>query len=320
MADSFPEIIKGLRAETQKAVVGYDEMLTHVLVAIFAGGHVLLEGVPGLGKTYLVRVLSQVIGLDPGRVQCTPDLMPADILGTHIVGEDENGRRVLRFEQGPVFRNLLLVDEINRATPKTQAALLEVMQETQVTIDGETLPLPPPFMTLATQNPIEQEGTYALPEAQLDRFLMKVLVDYPEQADEERIVAAVTAGQGSGMLDTGEVRQLCGVEEVIRLQAVAAAVVCKADVVEYAVRIVRATRAWQGLSLGAGTRGAISLVRVARAFALLDGRGYAVPDDVKRAAIPVLRHRVSLSPELQISGQDVDGVLAALLRAIPAPR
>jgi MoxR-like ATPase len=159
-----------------------------------------------------------------------------------------------------------------------------------------------------------------LPEAQLDRFLMKVLVDYPEQADEERIVAAVTAGQGSGMLDTGEVQQLCGVEEVIRLQAVAAAVVCKADVVEYAVRIVRATRAWQGLSLGAGTRGAISLVRVARAFALLDGRDYAVPDDVKRAAIPVLRHRVALSPELQISGQDVDGVLAALLRAIPAPR
>lgn len=310
-------LLQRIRETVGAVFFGQAEVVDQVLAAFVSGGHVLLEGKPGLGKTHLVLALARTFGGVFRRIQFTPDLLPGDVTGHTLY---DMGRQEFRLRKGPVFTNLLLADEINRAPAKTQAALLEVMQETQVTIDGETLPLPPPFMTLATQNPIEQEGTYALPEAQLDRFLMKVLVDYPEQADEERIVAAVTAGQGSGMLDTGEVQQLCGVEEVIRLQAVAAAVVCKADVVEYAVRIVRATRAWQGLSLGAGTRGAISLVRVARAFALLDGRDYAVPDDVKRAAIPVLRHRVSLSPELQISGQDVDGVLAALLRAIPAPR
>jgi MoxR-like ATPase len=310
-------LLQRIRETVGAVFFGQAEVVDQVLAAFVSGGHVLLEGKPGLGKTHLVLALARTFGGVFRRIQFTPDLLPGDVTGHTLY---DMGRQEFRLRKGPVFTNLLLADEINRAPAKTQAALLEVMQETQVTIDGETLPLPPPFMTLATQNPIEQEGTYALPEAQLDRFLMKVLVDYPEQADEERIVAAVTTGQGSGMLDTGEVQQLCGVEEVIRLQAVAAAVVCKADVVEYAVRIVRATRAWQGLSLGAGTRGAISLVRVARAFALLDGRDYAVPDDVKRAAIPVLRHRVALSPELQISGQDVDGVLAALLRAIPAPR
>jgi MoxR-like ATPase len=179
---SFRTLFLDLKTQLQRAVVGYDDLLTEVLLAIFANGHVLLEGVPGLGKTFLVRTLSQVIALEPGRVQCTPDLMPADILGTHVVNEDERGRRVLFFEKGPVFKNLLLVDEINRATPKTQAALLEVMQEHRVTAGSETLQLPAPFFVLATQNPMEMEGTYPLPEAQLDRFMFKLKVPFPDLA------------------------------------------------------------------------------------------------------------------------------------------
>jgi MoxR-like ATPase len=243
--------------------------------------------------------------------------MPGDVTGHTLY---DMGRQEFRLRRGPVFANLLLADEINRAPAKTQAALLEVMQEWQVTIDGQTLPLTPPFMTLATQNPIEQEGTYALPEAQLDRFLMKVVVDYPAQQDEERIVSAVTSGTGNGTLDAAMVQQLCGPADILALQQTAAAVQCRPDVIAYAVRIVRATRDMQGLSLGAGTRGGISLVKTAKAFALLGGRTFVTPDDVKSAVLPVLRHRVTLAPELAISGQRVDDVLTALLRTVEAPR
>ena len=310
-------LLQSIREAVMQVFLGQSAVVDQVLTAFISGGHVLLEGKPGLGKTHLVLALARTFGGTFRRIQFTPDLMPSDVTGHSLY---DMGRQEFRLRRGPVFANLLLADEINRAPAKTQAALLEVMQESQVTIDGQTLTLAPPFMTLATQNPIEQEGTYALPEAQLDRFLMKVLVDYPTQAEEEAIVAAVTGGQGSGGLDPQQVAQLCGPAEVLHLQATAAAVVCKPEVVQYAVRIVRATRELQGLSLGAGTRGAISLVRVGKAFALLGGRGFVTPDDIKAAVLPVLRHRVTLAPELQIGGQQVDDVLRGLLRNVEAPR
>lgn len=310
-------LLTAIRQQLGTVFLGQPDVVSQVLVAFIAGGHVLLEGKPGLGKTHLVLALARCFGGVFRRIQFTPDLMPGDVTGHTLY---DMGRQEFKLRRGPVFANLLLADEINRAPAKTQAALLEVMQECQVTIDGQTLALTPPFMTLATQNPIEQEGTYALPEAQLDRFLMKVIVDYPSQQDEERIVNAVASGTGSGALDPVRVPQLCGPQEIIALQQTAATVQCRADVTSYAVRIVRATRDIQGLTLGAGTRGAISLVKTAKAFALLAGRTFVTPDDVKQAALPVLRHRVTLAPELSISGQRVDDVIATLLRSVEAPR
>jgi MoxR-like ATPase len=311
------QLLQVMRQQVGAVFLGQEHVVNQVLTAFISGGHVLLEGKPGLGKTHLVLALSKCFGGVFRRIQFTPDLMPGDVTGHTLY---DMGRQEFKLRKGPVFANLLLADEINRAPAKTQAALLEVMQECQVTIDGQTLPLTPPFMTLATQNPIEQEGTYALPEAQLDRFLMKIIVDYPTQHEEEQIVAAVTAGTGSGAVDVNRVPQVCGPEQIIALQQTAAAVQCRPDVTAYAVRIVRATRDMQGLSLGAGTRGAIALVKVAKAYALLQSRNFVTPDDIKLAVLPVLRHRVILAPELAISGQKVDDVLTSLLRNVEAPR
>ena len=315
----FRTLFTDLKAEMQKAIVGYDALLSDVLVAIFSGGHVLLEGVPGLGKTYLVRTLSQVVGLEPGRVQCTPDLMPADILGTHIVGEDEKGHRTLRYEKGPVFKNLLLVDEINRATPKTQAALLEVMQERCVTTGGERHLLPEPFFVLATQNPMEMEGTYPLPEAQLDRFLMKILIDYPSPDAESEIVARASS-EAPGDTASDSLQVVASPDDVVRAQAATAAVQVVREVVDYAVAIVQATREARSVWLGAGTRGAIALVRIGKAIALMHGRHFVIPDDIKAASLPVLRHRVQLAPEVAMGGQSMDEVLKGMVESGPAPR
>ena len=301
--------------EVRKAVVGQDEALELMLCGLIAGGHVLLEGKPGLGKTHLVLALAATFGGQFRRIQFTPDLMPGDVTGHTLY---DMGRQEFRLKQGPVFCNLLPADEINRAPAKTQAALLEVMQENQVTIDGQTLPLSPPFMTLATQNPIEQEGTYPLPEAQLDRFLMKVQIDYPNADHEEAIVAGSTSG--SDPLSARHIQPFATAQDILQLQAIAARVACVPEVIAYAVRLVRATRGSQGMALGAGTRGAIALVKVAKAFALLTGRTYVTPDDIKSAALPVLRHRVALAPELAISGQRIDDFLTGLLRTVEAPR
>ncbi|MES2708905.1 MAG: MoxR family ATPase [Verrucomicrobiota bacterium] len=307
-----------MRTEVSRVLVGQPQVVDQVLVAFIAGGHILLEGKPGLGKTHLVLALARTFGGQFRRIQFTPDLMPSDVTGHSLY---DMGRQEFRVKAGPVFTNLLLADEINRAPAKTQAALLEVMQETQVTIDGQTLPISPPFMTLATQNPIEQEGTYALPEAQLDRFLIKVLIDYPSARDEEAIVAGVTGGSGgSGSLSVSRIKPFATVEDILRLQELALTVKCVPEVISYAVRLVRATRETQGMALGAGTRGAIALVRVAKAFALLSARTYVTPDDIKDAALPALRHRVALAPELAISGQQVDDILTSLLRTVEAPR
>ena len=310
------EFIGAIRDQIRRAIIGQDDVVDHVIAALLAGGHVLLEGKPGLGKTHLVNSLAATFGGRAGRIQFTPDLMPSDVTGFRLF---DMKSQTFQLRQGPVFTNLLLADEINRAPAKTQAALLEVMQERQVTIDGETLPLHPPFMTLATQNPIEQEGTYPLPEAQLDRFLMKVLIDYPNEADETLIVGTA-AGEAPGAPTTDGVEVVCGPEQIVAAQETVSAVTAVPGVVGYAVALARATREARTISLGAGTRGAISLIRAAKAFAAIDDRGYITPDDVKRAALPVLRHRVQLTPEVAISGQETDDVLAAIIESVPAPR
>jgi MoxR-like ATPase len=314
-APTLADIIRRMRDEVRRVILGQDEVIYQVFAALLAGGHVLLEGKPGLGKTHLVATLARTFGGACGRIQFTPDLMPSDVTGFRLF---DMKSQTFQLKQGPVFTNLLLADEINRAPAKTQAALLEVMQERQVTIDGETLKLAPPFMTLATQNPVEHEGTYPLPEAQLDRFIMKVLINYPDRAAECEIVSRASAETPGGFND--QVPVVCGPAEIIAAQAATAAVQCVPEVVAYAVALAQATREARSISLGAGTRGAISLVRIAKAHAALDGRGYVVPDDVKRAALPVLRHRVQLTPEVAISGQEVDEVLQGIIDGVPAPR
>ncbi|MCA0197158.1 MAG: MoxR family ATPase [Proteobacteria bacterium] len=311
------ERVEAVRAEVAKAFIGQEEALDQVLVALLAGGHVLIEGVPGLGKTLLVRALGQALELDWARVQFTPDLMPSDVSG-HAVYDPKT--ESFKIRRGPVFTHLLLADEINRAPAKTQSALLEVMQEGQVTIEGRSFALAPPFMALATQNPVEQEGTYPLPEAQLDRFLLKVLIGYPKLEDEKRLVAATTGGRSSGDFDLSQVRRVAAAAEVQAMQLGTAQVALDPAVLDYAVRIAAATRKWPGIALGAGPRGSIALVRTARAQAVLGGRDFATPDDVRAIAAPALRHRIALAPELQIDGQSPDDVLHALLSRVEAPR
>ena len=315
--DALAERAARVRDEVSKAFIGQPEVLDQILVALLAGGHVLVEGVPGLGKTLLVRSLSRALGCEFARVQFTPDLMPSDVSG-HAVWDARSETFTVR--RGPIFTNLLLADEINRAPAKTQSALLEAMQEQQVTIEGQGFPLPPPFMTLATQNPVEQEGTYPLPEAQLDRFLLKVLIDYPTHADEVAMVTAISAGRVAADFDLSQVAQVLGAGEIVAMQLGTAATTVDAAVVDYAVRIAAATRTWPGIALGAGPRGSLALVRAARAQAVLSGRGFVTPDDVRDVARPALRHRIALAPELQIEGQDADRVLHALLAKVDAPR
>ena len=306
-----------VRDEVSKAFIGQAEALDQILIALLAGGHALIEGVPGLGKTLLVRALSKALDCGYARVQFTPDLMPSDISG-HAVYDPKTESFNIR--RGPVFTNLLLADEINRAPAKTQSALLEAMQELQVTIEGHSFELAPPFLTLATQNPVEQEGTYPLPEAQLDRFLLKVLIGYPSRADEKRMVTAVSQGRSASDFDLSQVQRVLGPEEIVAMQHGTALITVDDAVIDYAVRIAAATREWAGIALGAGPRGSLALVRAARAQAVLGGRDFVTPDDVRSIARPALRHRIALAPELQIEGQSADDVLHALLAKVEAPR
>jgi MoxR-like ATPase len=304
--------IDALRQHINSRLIGQAQVVDQVLIALLAGGHVLIEGVPGLGKTLLVQALAAGIGGQFKRIQFTPDLMPGDVTG-HVMFDMAKSKFVLK--QGPVFTNLLLADEINRAPAKTQAALLEVMQEHQVTLDGKSMQVGKPFMVLATQNPIEQEGTYALPEAELDRFIIKIEIDYPQQADEVQI-ATRYALQSFGEA-AAEDRQLL---DVIRAQRECAAIEVDASVSEYAVRLVRATRGSTLLRHGAGPRASIALLRCARALALLNHVDYVTPDDIKTMVLPVLRHRVIVAPEVEIDGLGVDEVLTSLLDKVDAPR
>ncbi len=310
-------IAQRMRTEIGKALIGQEQVVEQILIALFAAGHVLIEGVPGLGKTLLVRALAKTFEGNFARIQFTPDLMPSDVSG-HAMYDLKSEQ--FRIRKGPVFTNLLLADEINRAPAKTQAALLEVMQEYQVTIEGQALTLTPPFMTLATQNPLEQEGTYPLPEAQLDRFLLKILIDYPSEQEEKSLVASVTNGQVGDTLNVDAVSTIVKAPSIVKVQQIVSGLRVDERVNDYAVRITRKTREWPGISIGAGPRGGIALIRAARAKALFSGRDFVTPDDVKVIAIPALRHRISLAAELEIEGHKPDDILAALLEKVEAPR
>ncbi|MEJ2395521.1 MAG: MoxR family ATPase [Candidatus Thiodiazotropha sp.] len=306
-----------LESEIANAVIGQSRVIHEMMLALLSAGHALVEGVPGLGKTLLVRSLAKAVQGEFSRIQFTPDLMPSDISG-HIMFDMKSEN--FRVRKGPVFCNLLLADEINRSPAKTQSALLEAMQEQQVTIEGRTFPLSPPFLVLATQNPIEQEGTYPLPQAQLDRFLLKVLIDYPGAEEEQLLVKQVTLDSVADQLDTTSVRPLLKAAEIPRIQAHVAGLPMDDEIVHYAVRLVRAARDWNGIDAGPGPRGSISLLRAARAEAFLQQRDFVTPDDIKAAALPVLRHRIRLSTDLEIEGYAPDDVLRDLLENIPAPR
>ncbi|MES9846093.1 MAG: MoxR family ATPase [Candidatus Sedimenticola sp. 6PFRAG5] len=306
-----------LEQEIGRAMIGQKQVIRDATIALLAGGHVLVEGVPGLGKTLLVRSLAAAIGGAFNRVQFTPDLMPSDISG-HIMFDMKSDS--FRVRKGPVFCNFLLADEINRAPAKTQSALLEVMQEQQVTIEGQSFQLKLPFLVLATQNPIEQEGTYPLPQAQLDRFLVKVFIDYPSEQDEHLMVQQVTDDAVGDKLDVTAVNEVLQPDEIESLQAYTAQLEVDEQIVAYAVRITRATREWSGIENGSGPRGSISLLRAARANAVLEGRRFVTPDDVKAVSLPVLRHRVKLTADLEIEGYQPDDVLADILQNVDAPR
>ena len=309
--------LQRLRTEVAKAVVGQDAAVTGVLIGLLCRGHVLIEGVPGVAKTLLVRTLSAALDLRTARIQFTADLMPGDVTGS-LIYDTATGR--FEFREGPVFTNLLLADEINRTPPKTQSALLEAMEERQVSVEGQPRPLPDPFCVIATQNPVEYEGTYPLPEAQLDRFLVKVTMPLPDRETEVRILAAHAAGFDPRDLAGAGVRAVAGPAELAAATAAARAVTATPPVMGYIVDLVRATRSSPSLSLGVSPRGATALLATSRAWAWLSGREYVTPDDVKALARPTLRHRVQLRPEAELEGITVDGVLDSVLSAVPVPR
>jgi MoxR-like ATPase len=314
--EAVPKLIEHVRGEMGKVLVGQRQLTDQCIVALLCGGHALLEGVPGIAKTLTIKALSQLMRLDFNRVQCTSDLMPADIIGTNVLNLSTSQ---FQFHSGPVFTDLLLVDEINRMPPRTQAALLECMEERQITVDGVRHSMSQYFTVFATQNPIEFEGTYPLPEAQLDRFLLKILVSYPGESDEVSLLTRVHQGFDAHHLETTGLQAIDAV-----LLAAARAELRTVSVQDalfaYLVKIVRRTRDWPSVSLGASPRAAISLLTVSQAMASIDGRDYVIPDDIKAATLPVLRHRVVLKPEAELEGLDTDQMLKDVLRAVEVPK
>ena len=315
--DRIARLYESTVQEIGKVIVGQRQLVEGVLVALFAEGSVLLEGAPGLGKTLLVNVLARTMSCHFRRVQFTPDLMPSDLTGHSVYDLKEQS---FHFQPGPIFTNLLLADEINRSPPKTQSALLEVMQERQVTVDGKTYRLRRPFLVLATQNPLEHEGTYPLPEAQVDRFLFKLLVNYPSVEEENRILAHYAAGRDPRDLGGFHLQPTMESEEAVDVQSAAARVIVEHQVVGYITEIVSRSRSWHGVSVGASPRGSVSLLLASRVLAACRGRDFVIPDDVKEVAPWVLRHRLRLQPEAEIEGATPDQIVSQILEAVPVPR
>ncbi|WP_411110286.1 AAA family ATPase [Streptomyces sp. c-19] len=316
-SDSARASLEALRTEIAKAVVGQDPAVTGLVVALLCRGHVLLEGVPGVAKTLLVRALAAALELDTKRVQFTPDLMPSDVTGSLVY---DNRTSEFSFQPGPVFTHLLLADEINRTPPKTQSSLLEAMEEHQVTVDGTPRPLPEPFLVAATQNPVEYEGTYPLPEAQLDRFLLKLTVPLPSRADEIQVLSRHAEGFDPRDLKAAGVRPVAGPAQLAAARAAVSKVSVSTEIAGYVVDICRATRESPSLTLGVSPRGATALLSTARAWAWLTGRDYVTPDDVKALALPTLRHRIHLRPEAEMEGVTPDSVINSILAHVPVPR
>ena len=315
--DELKSLADNIRGQVGKAIIGQEAIVDHLLIALFSSGHVLLEGPPGTAKTFLAQCFAATLGLDFGRIQFTPDLMPGDIIGSNLFNFQTSSFTLTR---GPIFCDLLLADEINRTPPKTQAAMLEAMQERSVTIDGETHALGSRFMVVATQNPIEQQGVYPLPEAQLDRFLFKLLIEYPDAEEEKKIVSQYGERSGAPVpADFGIAQQVDSATLAAATEAVRS-VKLVAEVVDYVVRLIRATRETAELENGASPRAAIMLAHAARARAAISGRDYVIPDDVKALAPSVLRHRTILSPAAEIEGRQVDGIITGLVERTEAPR
>ena len=308
---------QSIRTEVSKVISGQDAIIEQILVAILANGHVLLEGVPGVAKTLMVRALARTLSMQYGRIQFTPDLMPSDVIGTSIFNPKTSD---FELRKGPIFVNVLLADEINRTPPKTQAALLESMEERRVTIDGEAHPLPPPFLVFATQNPLDFEGTYPLPEAQLDRFLLKVLVDYPGDAAEIDVLRRHHQGFRPQSPEDAGIQEVVSPEQLLDLQRQVQKITVEDKVFSYIYDIVKATRNSNDVLVGASPRAGIALLNCSKAIAALRGREFVIPDDVKELALPVLRHRVILRPEAEVEGLTIDRVLTGLLAAQPVPR
>ena len=321
-AEQFRAQYEAIKAEVGKVIVGHDEIVHGVLTCMMIGGHCLLEGAPGLGKTLLVRTLSETLSLDFNRIQFTPDLMPSDITGTNVLEEDDQGRRNFRFVEGPIFSNIVLADEINRTPPKTQAALLEAMQERQVTVGRETYELPRPFFTIATQNPIEQEGTYPLPEAQLDRFMFNIKVGYPTAQEEEKILAVTCRNEKA------EIKKVFSSRAIVKLQKLVASVAVSEYIIKYVAQVVRATRPddpsapdfiKELVDWGAGPRAGQFLINGGKALAAMDGRFSVAIDDIRKISIPVLRHRISTNFQAQAEGMTTETVIERLLEEISEP-
>ncbi|MCG8652985.1 MAG: MoxR family ATPase [Pirellulales bacterium] len=311
------KLFDAISAEIGKLYVGQDELVQGSLTALFSGGHVLIESVPGLGKTLFVRTLGQVLGCDCGRIQFTADLMPSDITGAPVF---DMQRSEFRFRPGPVFTQFLLADEINRSPAKTHAALLEIMQEYRVTVDGTSHSVPKPFLVLATQNPLESEGTYNLPEAQLDRFMFKLRVDYPTAEQEADILKLHSRQVDMNQRLQEEVKQVTNPEQVQKVIEACGSVLIEDNLVDYINRIVRATRTWPAFHIGASPRAGLALMQSARTLAAFSGRDYAIPDDVVEIAVPALRHRIQLTAEAEIEGRSADEELVSLIRGVEVPR
>jgi MoxR-like ATPase len=315
--DELKMLADNIRGQVAKAIIGQEEIVDHLLIALFSSGHVLLEGPPGTAKTFLAQCFAATLGLDFGRVQFTPDLMPGDIIGSNLFNFQTSQFTLTR---GPIFCDLLLADEINRTPPKTQAAMLEAMQERSVTIDGETHALSARFMVVATQNPIEQQGVYPLPEAQLDRFLFKLLIEYPDVEEEKKIVSQYGARIGAPVAKDFAIEQQVDSATLTAATEAVQSVKLVEDVVDYVVRLIRATRETADLENGASPRAAIMLAHAARARAAISGRDYVIPDDVKALAPSVLRHRTILSPAAEIEGRQIDSIINGLVERTEAPR